>query len=812
MEHPSNEDIEAVIIELTFKWFPFLKRIVQQKGTIFGGFLREMWSAARSYTPYGSLSFRDTICPHMFNYIKNGGDVDFSMEKHAFEKVTRIELYSNSRDTNPIYPDENRSRPYNLPEDVTQIERIESVECGYELESIIKNINSNREYEIREEYGGIDVIQKEIEAHQYKSDDDESTRRWKNSCVHQLQTLLETATTETIFPTTHYKLSVRADICSELGGAQLVPVDLITYYRGQEPAPHCDFGCNLLTLCYDNDRFKITPQFHTTNCTSMIDFDQQVCSRELTVLKTEHPHKPIKIIRRVAIRLQDKWTISTDQITKEILVENLCCAINTRGGYHREEDPRTKAMIMHDDELIAFIRAKGPEMFQIFMAIRDELVIYINKEIDESLSRCTARGENPLATFRKKPNYRNMMDVIGYGVQDLLRYLLTTSIQNGQYTQFVTWSKQVKHWNPQYYDNLMHTVQYAPQYIPQMFNLCPIKTNGDVLDFITALVEYDREAELLHFLKMPAVKPVINGLNTLSEEERGNKKICSGFFREYISSSYKPFAAKYMPILHAHGVRFPRPEAKKVIYSETELLRFLWKQKLINKNDVFPPKDESKKYYEQPDILQPTAANLLWLLEVTKVTDDDICRLADKFTSRYHMPDLQFLTEYKKVCISRGLDRQAFPQIFKSAYERDDLNDMQHYFQYRFDTIWPDIAEVSAMPITADRYSYHSARVGTIVNCDKNVIKTMVRHYGPHVVLGAYEGQGYNAQWFILTYWLWRISRRQENPIAAAWGLPKDVVDIILNYIQAMPYCNESSRYMVFERVKWIEFRRNVRK
>ena len=101
-----------------------------------------------------------------------------------------------------------------------------------------------------------------------------------------------------------------------------------------------------------------------------------------------------------------------------------------------------------------------------------------------------------------------------------------------------------------------------------MFKECPFTTNSDAINFVAALIEFEREEFLLKYLGIPYSKKTIKKFNSLPNTIKLKCKLFTGFLCDSSYSNDPKFKARYLQILRDHGLGFPKFEKKGIMISK----------------------------------------------------------------------------------------------------------------------------------------------------------------------------------------------------------------------------------------------------
>ena len=777
-----------IIIKLLYEWFPFLEQVVQNGGTVYGGVLREMWLAACLYRPQTSLSFEDTIKHHMLDYFKRGGDVDFTTDIDHFSTLFGISLDIDCNEK-VVYSGK-PSYPTQFSDTINNIKEIKAIETKYDLGSILKRVNRNLKYE-KEEYG-----------------DDNDSDYYKQKTFKEL------------FPSRHFIVTTLVEICPNV--IISVSMDMITYYRFLKPENHCDFGCNLLVLKTEAMNPIVTLKFTPANCSTIKDFDAQIRSKKILILP-DQTVSATKLLYRLVKRLESGWLIDkSDKITMDLLVKYFVSAISM-GKYSHDDRDIPESQIEEKKMHSEFFMAKGVWILKIFKLCRQEMKEFIVAEIKRY------RDNNRDTIKTAKTHY----DLIGYSCEEIMTFIQDLCVRHGHYLEFKEWSKDIQHWDIKLSHslNLCSTVAYQPELIAQMFKECPFQKNTDAINFMCALIEYDREELLLKYLDMPSGKKTITLFNSLSDDKKCECKLISGFFCSSYSysSSITEFKPRYLQILNDHGLILPRFEKKRyndkgIVYQSTELIQILWHFGVIDKSDLFPIYPKKDNWEPDPDCILATGSNIKWLLSVIHINKEEIDRMLTMHNKYRKNLDFEFLFEYKKFCQDHRFEPDPLDNIFIELFKNNDWINVRNYFIYRFDCEWPTMDQIFGLVVSKDSGMYYS-RTSRVISLSSvpysrndgrdqllpgktpTVFQRLVLNYGPHLFTGIFdniapERTRYDWEredgliptnpcvadnpmelWFVTVYWLWRIANNPDLPIVAARQLPREVINIIVLYI-----------------------------
>ncbi|ARF09893.1 hypothetical protein Indivirus_5_16 [Indivirus ILV1] len=760
----------GLTLKLIIEWFPFLETVFQKGGAVFGGALREICVASNCHNK--SLSFENRIRYHMSEYFKHG-DIDVMLTEYQFHEsgFHNILSHSSPRDKN------------------FENIKIEQIESNYEKSRILKNINRKKLFEYTE-FGG---------------------------------DFPEKVSINEMFPFTHYKIICLTNICSDL---ECVPVsismDMLVFNNEEKMKESCDFGCNMMVLKMVNNMPKLELRFSSENCSSLNDVYNQIRLRKLVMIQPNENVNSNKILYRLAKRMENGWTIDQqDEITMELLKKYFMDAAyrSPNDDYDGIIESMKKELQIYDD----FINMKGKLMVDIFWIISKNLKMSIISSINDHTTNNDHMTNNKyiIEKYIDNPSVDTYPYIIGFNNEIILMFIQDLCIRNNQYEKFIEWTHDIPHWNIQLYilKNLCTTVEYCPDSVSKMFDLCSFQENANMLEFLSCLIKFDREALIIEYLKMPSVKHTIQLFNLLDNTNKINCQLIDGFFKKYYREN--GFNPKYLKILENHGLVLPTFVNKniEINYQTTDLLRMLWDLNLIDKKNLFPIHQTNAFKGYQPPCLSPTSENLKWLSMIgIQLTSDEITRMI----SSNKKIDPEFLIEYKKYCQIHQFEIDPIENFCIEAFKNDDLNAIQKYFIFRYDSEWPSMNQISNLII---KETYISCRFETIATLSEipessKIFKNLVLHYGPHLFIRicynlSHYGKYYmieNILWFSITYWLWRIGNDKSGPqITAAWKLPRVIIDKIVKYIVAS-YSTSADYHICWSTAEWIKFKNTILK
>lgn len=743
---------EKLIVELLVTWFPFLGKALEFESCyIFGGVIREMLLAANSYNPKGSLSVKNTIRYYMYNYFKNGGDVDFYTSRLGMYHTCEIDLGTTSME----FSSPQRESVY-YGKKIGQISAITPQTPKYEISTYLKRLKRTQKEDV-EEYGSSNI---------------------------------KTTRLEDVFETDHYKLTVLVDICSEIGEPILVQVDLIcpssTSTIPKNFMLRCDFSCNLATIANRKSKSKdsqLALKFNAENCNSITQYLELLDKKVLRVLPYNIGINSCKLIHRLAIRMEKGWKIDeTDKMTIKTLTKYLCYAISSSDDMFGSNE-QLKAQEEENKIHSKFVKAMGPEIFAMFNICKSEIKTVI------------------FTTNQKASEFYDKY---------ILSYLQELCIKNNNLEEFISWAKDCVDFNINPQQIISQTIEYMPREdsITRVLTLFPFQTNADAVHFFCELMRFDREEEFTQKIRSPNGAKFIKIFNSSSSETKLKSRLITDFFEMHYNQA--PFNVKYMKILDKCGMILPKipVEYKVRIYDiveinrqSTELLQFLYSKGLISQAHLFLDKsDKTDKtdYYSSylSDCVEPSAANIKWLSSMSWFTFEHVERMAKtvKFDAINDI-DFEFLATYKTMAIKHGKIPETYEHLFMRLFERNDWNLIEQYFVYRFGTQRPKFNQITSLNCPGD---YRSSSIGqyNLRHGQRNdVFKSLILTYGPHLFMGVLDEMfskystyhGYNStDWLYVVYWLWRISFVTKS----AWMLPKEIIQKIVGF-----YHSDSDSY-----------------
>ena len=768
----NKEQIEDTICRLLFQWFPFLEKIVDNGGIIFGGVLREMWYAASTYKD-NSQSLDRYISHHMNAYFKAGGDVDFMTTNHIFSSASGIDLIDIDF--------------YDIAESFKQIETIIEVETRYELNKIVNKINKN-ELEDHREYG-------------------DSSDKYTKKLL------------DDVFPSQHFLLSVTTTIIPD--DTIEVSMDMISFnsikkMNELDEIGNCDFCCNLLMIKKNDSKPTIMLRMNSSNCKSINNFDKQISSKKLRFFPNQKRLKPTRFLFRLSKRIENGWTIDCkDKVTMKLFVEYLVLSMDDYDiDVYLPKSQKKENELYHQ-----FFREKGTYILEFFRLAEKHMKLYLNNHSSSN-------------------HYSNRIST-----KSILTFIQDLYVRHGKYFEFKKWSSDIADWSIEEYnsENLCKTVQYQSQLISKMFNECKFRTNKDAIDFLVSLIKYDRKAEFMTYLKMNSFKQTISCFNKLSDDD----KLMCPLFREFFCKEYSDnsddihLKVEYLQLLINNGLKLPiykrtNYNVRRIYCQSTDLIKILWDNGVISKDSLFPKTDNESLYVFDDRPILATLSNLKWLLEINiDLTENDLKQMLSNTLNI----SFDFLFEYKKYCNRMGFKFELLEKIFTEGFRNNNWSTIENYFIYRFDTDRPNMDQICKL-VVMNSHDYYSRKKYIIsmrvfdyhyvnepfdfrrtTDRNLNVFQKLIRWYGPHMFIGTYSSIKnkiskhlnieFSQVWFILTYWLWRISHKKNEPIIQAWYLPHDVINIIADHITT-GLNNERCMITGWDSDGWATFKNNV--
>lgn len=563
----NTDVISSQIKSLIFDWFPFLKTVVLEGGSIFGGVIREMWIAGLSHTRKSSYSLEDTIRQHMFYYFQNGGDVDFQVTRKN-ESIFNLMEGSSARERKK-YPNTWRNQSP-IPEELLQIQSIVAVASSYEMQSIVRGMNNDAENGMG--YG-----------------------------LHHDEPIVKSRIgVNDAFPMRHYKIKALALICPQLGSAMKIDMDMIERISCNAVL-NCDFVCNFLELKASSNGESMIEVFpRSINTFTVKDCIDQISKKELYVFDTKNP---VKLIYRMCMRIKDGWTLNRNAAnlkkTGDIFIRAMIQYGNDSSM--KSEDLENKYEMQKE-----YIHDGGDEIMYIFNTCSHYIRCILINKVNEHV----ARGNTDFPY-----TYREFMCIIQ-----------TFFIKHGKFYEFKEWSSQIPRWdiNSYYRCNMRNLIEYRPDLVPSMFKEFPIKNNGDAIRFMCSLIEFDRKSLFMQFLNMKSGIRTIEVFNSLSDKDKLESSLIGLMFRGSIWSSHVGDVS-YLKILCSKKVGLILPDMNSfrnngihIQNQSTELLKFLWDEGLITKRHLFPTADKESWRYR--DAVNPTTSNLRWILSLANHT------------------------------------------------------------------------------------------------------------------------------------------------------------------------------------------------
>lgn len=795
----SITEIDQLISTLLQKWFPIVETSVRHGGYVFGGVLRELWAAIRSFRPQKGVLIETHVTRHMEFYFQHGGDIDISIGEEEFEEAfSRNNLgYGYGRDR-PVYVG-GAIEIAQIFAEHNKITEIKLAEDPYEITKIVKRcVRDKMEYEGSGYKGGYHdggtSSDEEVMQPYFNRDD-----RYSRGALMDRET--QKVKTE-LFPTRHYMMKVES-----IFGIVNVDIIIVMKTGTEDDASEeklkttCDFTCNLLK--YGPSEKKSDDKFVVvTSRDENVDLetvDQDISNNVIRVLGDHTNH--MKVLHRLVKRLETadmygnrRWSLSTDVKNKKSLSILLYKTLKDFPYDHYDVGTTT---VLHREEsklYRVFLQSYPAAVFALYEFCKTEMFEHIRFSI---------------RNYQK--NYGGLIPSGDIGqTRSVLEYLQNLCISNDGYEDFRRRSRNLDPWshNTSDEDIWRHTIQHAPQMIPKMYKLVPLKTPQLAFVFVANLMKFSRVSELATFLSMKSGPKFVKLFNELDDKLK-----CEKIVRLFLDHIYDTACdVSMLELFVKYGAKLPKrliddygKERASFQYEKTDTLKFFMKHHIVKIGHLFPDlfsvHDPHEGRYR--GCIHSTVENLRWVIEElgpsSGKTKEMVGILAENLT---YDDRKEFLPVYKHWCAEAGVTPNEYTRFITEILKRDSWSELVEHFDYRFGTDFPSLDQVATVSTVTRGYSDRKEKlfVRRIERDSIKISKRLVMRYGPQFFLAeltserTHHGMNSSRSWFVLAYWLWQICHNSETPCRAAWQLPIPIIDKIESYVSCELSYEEKER------------------